>query len=230
MKAAIHQPNFFPWLGFFNKVKSVDTFIFFDNVQRQQGKSWVTRVKLYSNNKELWLTIPINKSGNSIQKICETSILNLDVFKKDLMNKLTNYYRKSPYTEELIHFLNKNWPETNNISMFNGSFIQSISREIGFKTDFVYCSERNTLLNNDRTGNDIIIDVCEEFNVNDYLSGTGCLDFFKPELLEERGIAVNFQQLNFIPYPQYGNNEFVKGLSILDLLANVGFANASQYI
>lgn len=230
MKAAIHQPNFFPWLGFFNKVKYVDLFVFFDNVQRQQGKSWVTRVKLNINNKPGWLTIPIVKSGNSIQKIYESKIVDSDAFRYDLINKIGNYYRKCPYTKIVQSFIIDNWPETDSISKFNGIFTELISKEIGLSTKFVYCSDSDSLANNNNTGNQIIIDVCKYYGINNYLSGSGCLDFFNPSLLNENKINVVIQELNFIPYPQKGCIEFTPGLSILDLLVNVGFDSAIEYI
>jgi hypothetical protein len=230
MKAAIHQPNFFPWLGYFNKIKSVDLFVFFDNVQRQQGKSWISRVKVANNENEVWLTIPLQKSGNSIQRIHESRISEPKLFKKDLFNKIQNYYRKAPFTKEVLLFLDLYWPNTDSISIFNGKFTELISNRIGFNTKFVYCSHNNNLVFNEKTGNEIILDVCKEFEINDYLSGSGCLDFFKPEFLEKNSIKVSFQTLDFIEYPQEGKNSFNKGMSILDLLVNVGFDKASSYI
>jgi hypothetical protein len=60
---AIHQPNFFPWLGYFSKIKQADAFVFLDNVdislhntQRHYASNknklfWKTNVAFCSNGK-----------------------------------------------------------------------------------------------------------------------------------------------------------------------------------
>ena len=45
MKAAVMQPYFFPYLGYFQLIDSVDHFVFFDNIQYQR-KSWMGRNRL----------------------------------------------------------------------------------------------------------------------------------------------------------------------------------------
>ncbi|MBK8563691.1 MAG: WbqC family protein [Saprospiraceae bacterium] len=58
---AIHQPNYFPWLGYFYKIAACDVFVFHDNVEH--SKRYPTRRTLIRKSAEdiapIWLTVPL---------------------------------------------------------------------------------------------------------------------------------------------------------------------------
>jgi hypothetical protein len=64
MTVSIHQPNFLPWLGFFNKMVESDGFVLLDDVQFPSGHSFGNRVMIKSPLGPLWLTVPVHKKGN----------------------------------------------------------------------------------------------------------------------------------------------------------------------
>ena len=69
---AIHQPNFFPWLGYFDKIARSDVFIFLDDVQfPKTGGVWSNRVKILIGGEARWSTAPIDRSFTGTRKICE---------------------------------------------------------------------------------------------------------------------------------------------------------------
>ena len=65
----IHQPNYFPWVGYFHKIARVKKFIFLDNVQYSKG-SYINRVQLLLNDEVRWLTVPCKpKLGTEINEV-----------------------------------------------------------------------------------------------------------------------------------------------------------------
>ena len=74
----------------------------------------------------------------------------------------------------------------------------------------------------DLAGNELVLALCLALDADGYLSGDGCLDFILPKTFESRGINFSFQKYNHPIYSQYGNNEFISQLSIVDALFNIG--------
>ena len=62
MIAAIMQPYFFPYIGYFQLMSAVDVFVFFDDAQ-YVTRGWVNRNLIYTNNAPHWLTMPVEKAN-----------------------------------------------------------------------------------------------------------------------------------------------------------------------
>ena len=82
MKAAIMQPYIFPYIGYFQLIDAVDTFVFYDDVNFIK-RGWINRNKLLVNGEEHMFTVALsNVSQNKL--INEILILN----KSDSQNQL----------------------------------------------------------------------------------------------------------------------------------------------
>ena len=110
MKISIHQPQYIPWLPYFLKIASSDSFIFLDSVDFQKN-GVQNRNEIKTGQGRNWLTIPV--SQNLGQKIKDTEINNNLNWKKKHWLSLKNCYGKSEFFKDyepyLESFYAKDW-------------------------------------------------------------------------------------------------------------------------
>ena len=70
MLVAIHQPNFLPWLGYFDKIARADRFVILDSVPLQlTGGNYTNRVKMIVSGKPAWITMPLRRGHEARNRI-----------------------------------------------------------------------------------------------------------------------------------------------------------------
>jgi len=214
-----------PWLGLFQRIYLSDTFVFFDHVQANGGKSWVSRNKILVGGSEKWLTLPVHKSGRLGQRINEVEINYETNFLSKHLNTLELNYKKTPYFEEIWPIVKSLYEEKHKLIYdFNSQFIKTVSELLGLEKQFIFSSDvvkSNPHLDNLR-GNSLVLELCRTLQTKEYISGTGCLDFIQPESFKQVGIRFYFQDFQHPEYSQYKTQSFISHLSIIDALFNVG--------
>lgn len=217
-KVAIHQPNFIPWTGYFNKIKETDLFVFLDDVQFERGKTFTSRSKILQNGQELWLTIPVlNKS--SLYKINQIQVDDSFIWKKKHLKTLYISYKKAPYFDEIYSLIEKGYKINSNLLVdYNLLFINLISDYLELKTKFINSS--SLLIDNHMSGWEKLMEILLKVQATDYFSGSGSGSkrYVKEEDLNKVGINLEWQQFSLQPYKQINNNLFRGNLSILDAL------------
>jgi hypothetical protein len=56
---SIHQPQFMPWLGYFDKMDQSDQFVLLDTVQYKKNE-WENRNRVKTAQGVQWLTVPVS--------------------------------------------------------------------------------------------------------------------------------------------------------------------------
>ena len=111
-------------------------------------------------------------------------------------------------------------------------FIKIISKKLNL--DFTYYKSSDLLFKNtivdDLFGNELVLELCLLCKADKYYSGTGCLDFIKPNLFHEKGIKFFFQDFEHPTYTQDNSLDFISHLSIIDALMNIGFDGVSDIL
>jgi WbqC-like protein family len=218
MIVTIHQPNFFPWFGYFLKIFNSEIFVFLDDVQIQKtGSSFTNRVAFCIQGNAQWFTVPIKRVSNT-QNINETYFLNND-WKKKFTSSLQSNYSKAPFYNENIDIVSElvSYP-TNNLSDFNINSIKKLTDYFEFKSSFINSSEY--CVNEQSTKR--LVEIIKKLGGTTYLSGTGADKYQDLNLYEQNNIKMIYNEFIHPVYSQVNTKSFIPNLSILDLLFNLG--------
>ena len=98
---AIHQPLYFPWLGYLNKIASVDKFIFLDEVQIEKGSNMYRNKLSTLDGQEKYITIALKKKGCMDIPYNEIYIDNTVCWQQRQVSFIENNYRSCPFFEEI---------------------------------------------------------------------------------------------------------------------------------
>lgn len=217
MIVAIHQPNYLPWLGFFDKIKKSDCFIFMDNVQYPR-RSWVNRVKIKTKGGEKLLTVPLQVRGNYHEIIKNMRIFDEEPWRKKHLLTIEHNYSKAKYYTKFFPEIEKIITgKQERICELNISLTKLVCEIIKLKPSFILGST----LNAEGSGTDLLINMVKAVGGDTYLCGGGASGYQEDEKFTNAGIKLIYQDFKHPEYPQlYG--EFIAGLSCIDWIFNTG--------
>lgn len=217
MKVVILQSNYIPWKGYFDIIKQVDEFIFYDDVQYTKN-DWRNRNKIKTSSGPLWLTIPVRQETLS-QKINETKV-SQDNWAEKHWKSISLNYSKAPfynlYKERLeLFFMEMKSPY---LSEINRSAIELLNSFLGIKTALTSSADYKLI----EGKNERLIDLILQAGGTHYLSGPSAKDYIREDLFKEAGIEISWMDYSgYIEYPQLFP-PFVHAVSVLDLILNTG--------
>jgi hypothetical protein len=221
---AIHQPNYFPWLGYFFKVARADVFIFLDDAQFTKG-GYTNRAKILSLKGERWITVPV--SLHLGDRIHEVKISQKDWVRSHL-GLLQACYKNAPHFDEVWKELQEIYRGAiqRGLSELNISLVRALCARLGLIREFHLSSH----LGVEGKGDERLVRLVGSVAPGGtYLSGKGGAKYQDPRKFADAGFG--FQYLNF-QHPRYdqGREGFQEGLSLLDALFHVGFESVAGFM
>ena len=211
MIVSIHQPNYIPWIGFFNKILSSDIYVVFDDVQFPRGKDYANRNQIKTNNSKIWLTVPV--IGKSDLKPWNQIKINKNGWVNKHLTSIESFYKKAPYFNE--YYLK----DHNLLVDLTLDLIKHFIKILNKETKIVLSSSIKT----DLKGLDKILYILKTLNATKYISGDGegSKRYIDESLFKENNIELIWQNYKHPVYKQQFNG-FIPYMSILDLLFNEG--------
>jgi hypothetical protein len=204
MRVGIMQPYFFPYIGYFQLIHAVDTYVNLDHVSFMK-RSYMTRNILKNNT-----SVNINVYNGSQNRSCNDVLVNFENKYLDKFNKtLQILYSKSPYYSEIINkiitpeFIDKEI----SISQFNIGIIKRICLYLNIQTKIINTSERMTLLKK----GDGLKEITNKLEGNVYINAIGGQSLYNKEDFKQSNINLYFIKMEDVEFEN-------KYASILDLL------------
>ena len=205
------QPYFFPYIGYWQLISAVDTFVIYDDVNFiKQG--YINRNNILQNQKAHLFTLELI-GASSNKKINEIKIGGNS---NKLLRTIKQNYSKAPFYKNVFpmieDILNN---DEKNLSKFLGFSLEKIARHLDIDTEFLYSSD----VKNDKTfkAEDRLIEMSKILNATGYINSIGGIELYDKEVFSQNDINLSFLKSHEISYKQF-NNEFVPNLSIVDVL------------
>lgn len=211
MKLAIMQPYLFPYLGYFQLIRSVDAFVVYDDVNYIKG-GWINRNYILSQGNKLLVTLPLQ--GASPNKLINQ--VAVGGRREKLLETIRHCYSKAPYfsavfplVEEII------MQQEKNLARFLDYGLRRICEYLGLHPQWHLSSTLNK--DNELRGQGKVLAICEELGATHYINVPGGKELYNREDFVRRGLQLSFIQPRPVEYRQFGN-AFVPNLSIIDVM------------
>lgn len=230
MKIAVMQPYFFPYLGYFSLIESVDNFMFFDDVQYIK-KSWMSRNRLLNIEKQDPFFIRPTLIKPDYKALYTTVKLdNTDHWKLKLMEQLNVYKFKAPFFKEIKSLIEEILESNYDyLTAFNINSTVAISNALNINTKFDKYTNHNFWFKEKPKEGDWGRIIANEIGASHYINSPGGESFIFSDEFTKIDMKLGFIQPSLEPYNQK-NKSFIPGLSIIDALLFNGFEETANMI
>jgi hypothetical protein len=225
---AIHQPDFFPWLGYFEKIARADVFVALDSVQfSKTGGTWCNRVRVLVNQRPAWITMPVERGYHGVRAIREMRIAGT-TWRGKLLRTLELAYRQAPYFGEVFPMIEEIVSVgAGTVAEFN---LEGLRRLTGrLRLDPAKIVESSSL-GAPGAATNLLVNIVKGVGGTAYLCGGGAADYQEDEKFSAAGIELIHQDFEHPVYPQRGGTGFTPGLSVIDALMQCGFGGTHALV
>jgi hypothetical protein len=216
MRLAAHQPQYLPWLGYFDKMDRADVFVLLDTVQYKKNE-WQNRNRIRTATGWQWLTVPVHHRFP--MSIAEVRVDDGGPWRRKHREALRIHHARAPFRDPILPALEELLEEPfASLAELGTRSVRLLAGLLGVRTPIVLAS---TLQGIPSGADDRLIALCRRHGCSTYLSGAGGSEYMDPEAYRRAGVTVETQAFRHPVYPQ-AYPGFEPNLSAVDLLMNCG--------
>lgn len=230
-----HQPNFLPYLGFFEKMEKSDLFVIRDEVLftdsdfHHRNKIRINSNNNFQNPMLKWIGVPVDKLKDYIKNIPikNTSMIKKRPWNEWILHEISVNYNSTRFFKDFFPELEKIFDNSDTkLINLNMKLINFLKESFGISTKIIMASDLklrpekySDSLNSDPSED--LINICKKLGAESYLSGTGAKSYLNLNTFEKEGIGVRFQEYRH-PIYQQSFPGFITHLSAIDALFCTG--------
>jgi hypothetical protein len=213
MKLAIMQPYFLPYIGYWQLLASVDTFVVYDNIKYTK-KGWINRNRMLQNGKDAMFSLPLKKGSDFLD--VRDRALAADFNRNKLLNQLKGAYGGAPYFEQTFPLLARIvLCEERNLFRYVYHSIVSVCAHLGLTAAIRISSDIG--INHDLKNQDKVLALCKAIEADTYINAIGGMGLYSKDVFRLAGIKLQFIRSQPFEYCQFGK-AFQPWLSIVDVM------------
>ena len=212
MRLAIMQPYFLPYLGYFQLIHSVDTFVIYDDVNYIKG-GWINRNRILGNQGGSEL-ITLKTLGASPNRLINE--VKVGGNRQKLLKTITQRYSRAPQFDQVYPLLSQILAvDESSLTRFLFLQLQIICKYLGIEPTWKLSSEISK--DSSLKGQDKVIAICRALGASTYINAIGGRNLYCREAFDEQQMELSFIESKASDYIQF-SDDFVPFLSIVDVL------------
>jgi len=226
MRIAIMQPYFFPYIGYLQLLNCVDKFVVYDTVNFIK-KGWIHRVRTYNRQGDsILLTIPLIKASQN-RDIRDIKLHSFTEFSSKFLQTIKHTYARAPFFPQVFPFLQDTLDTSpDSISDLDVHCLRALRDKLGMATKIISSSiQYGDITDLSRVGK--LKRICEMEKASIYINMIGGKALYTQK--DFHPMNLYFLVPVFEKYKQFQNN-FLHGLSIIDVLMHCGFNKTSEMV
>lgn len=212
------QPYFFPYLGHFSLIASVDEWIVFD-VTQYTPKTWMNRNRIL-HPKKGWQYITAALANSSISiKTSEARVLNLVDTKLSIIGKLSHYKKHAPYFYEVNKIVKQVFDEAFDDSLvsINVSILKSVCEYLNIPFSYRIASGLPIDYPPNLGPGEWAPFICNMLGATEYVNPEGGKALFEISEFEKINVSLYFAEFSEFKY-ETAPYTYEPHLSVLDVM------------
>lgn len=220
------QPTYMPWAGYLNLMAQVDCFVYLDDAQFERS-SWHHRNRILIKGSSTWLTVPVVR-GHLGSSILEVFVDDAAPWRRKHTTLLANAYAHHEHGRAMLEVTEPISADSlKHLADLNITLLEMLRGKLNITTPTV----RSSSLDIPSTRTQRLIDILTRLGATEYVTPPGALEYLQEDsFVDHCPVRLWVHDFKPVEYNQRGASAFVSHLSILDVVAHLGWEGTRSYI